>query len=85
MDKAEHNRILTGLGMIGRDNLWELFDRIVYEEMAARLAASGLPEDWNQVVLNVARKLNPELLLKHHAHLAGAIEGAEETTPGNKP
>lgn len=79
--KAEHNRVLAALGRIGRDNLWELFDRQAPEETRKRFAAAGLPEEWLQVTGDILRKLMPEFLLKHHAHLEAVIQENEAEEP----
>jgi hypothetical protein len=82
--KAEHNRILSALGRIGRDNLWELFDRVAYDEFNKCLTGHGLPEEWRIVAMDALRKLNPELLLKHHAHLEAVIQENESELPKEK-
>ena len=82
IEKAEHNRILSALGRIGRDNLWELFDRTAYDEFSKRIA--DLPEEWRNVAMDALRKLNPELLLKHHAHLEAVIQENEAEVPPAK-
>lgn len=84
IEKAEHNRVLAALGRIGRDNLWELFDRYAPEEFKARMIAAGLPEEWLSVAVTALRKLNPELLLKHHAHLEAMIQENEAEVPPAK-
>lgn len=80
MDKAEHHRILAGLGRIGRNNLWELFDRVAYDQFSAALAALAMPPEWALAAVTALRKLNPELLLKHHAHLESLVQEAEQET-----
>ena len=79
--KAEHNRILSALGRIGRDNLWELFDRRAYDDFASVLRAANMPEEWRQLATDALRKLNPDLLLKHHAHLEAVIQENEAELP----
>jgi hypothetical protein len=81
LEKAEHNRILAGLGRIGRDNLWELFDRRAYDMLTEALRAANVPDEISVVCVNAARKINPELLLKHHAHLEACIQEAEAEVP----
>jgi hypothetical protein len=83
IEKAEHNRVLAGLGQIGRNNLWELFDQRAYQlmEEALRTAGAGLSDEWRQVVINAMRKIMPELLLKHHAHLEAMIQEQEMPVP----
>jgi len=82
--KAEHNRVLSALGRIGRDNLWELFDRTAYEQLNATLTTAQMPEEWRIVVMDAVRKLNPELLLKHHAHLEAVIQENEQEVSKDK-
>jgi len=85
IEKAEHNRILSGLGQLGRNNLWELFDRVAYDKLTETLRAANVPEEIAVVCVNVTRKLNPELLLKHHAHLEAVIQEEEKAVPEDKP
>jgi hypothetical protein len=82
IEKAEHNRVLSALGQIGRNNLWELFDRVAYDEFAKRLDA--MPEEWRQLAVDALRKLNPDLLLKHHAHLEAMVQENEMEVPKEK-
>ena len=84
IEKAEHNRILSALGRIGRDNLWELFDQVAPGRLCEELKAAGMPEEWIQTTGDIARKLMPELLLKHHAHLEAVIQENEQELPPPK-
>ena len=81
IEKTEHNRVLASLGRIGRDQLWELFDRRAYEQMSAKLAAANIPEEIQQAVMEELRRLNPELLLKFHTHLEAVIAENEKEVP----
>ena len=81
LEKAEHNRILAGCGQLGRNTLWELFDKMAYEEFAVRLSGIGLPEEWAQMVMAELRRLNPELLRKYMATMAAEIQANEQAVP----
>ena len=81
MDKAEHNRILAGLGRLGRDDLWLRFDQLAYARLPELLAAEGVPEEWTLAAVRVVRRLNPQLLVEHHQHLEELIKGAEQVIP----
>lgn len=81
IEKAEHNRILSALGRIGRDNLWMLFDSRAYDEFSNVLRAANMPEEWRQLATDALRKLNPDLLLKHHTHLEAVIQENEAPLP----
>lgn len=83
IEKAEHNRILAGLGSLGRNNLWELFDRLYYEKFAEAMRAANVPEEIAVVCVNLTRQLNPEMLLKHHAHIEAVIQEEEKPVPQN--
>ena len=84
VEKAEHNRVLAALGQLARNELWELFDRTAYDQMAVRLTALGMPEDWAQAALTELRRLNPELLLKYHTALAMMVQEQEQEVPKEK-
>ena len=84
LEKAEHNRILAGIGILGRNALWELFDVAAYEQMSARLADASMPDEWRQVALDTLRQLNPELLRKYMALMAAEIQANEKEVPATK-
>jgi hypothetical protein len=81
LEKAEHNRVLSALGNLGRNTLWDLFDKSAYEEFAVRLSGIGLPEEWAQMVMAELRRLNPELLRKYMATMAAEIQANEQAVP----
>lgn len=81
LEKAEHNRVLSALGRIGRDNLWELFDQQAPSRIQQELKAAAMPEEWIQTTGDIVRKMMPELLLKHHAHLEAVIQENEQEVP----
>ena len=78
MEQAEHNRILAGLGKIGRDNLWEKFDQRCYALYEEQFSKRGMPEDWLQIALEELRQLNPKLLMEYHSHLESLIKEEEK-------
>jgi len=74
---TDHQRILAGLGKLGRDNLWELFDGRAYDRFGALLAECGMPPEWAAAAGARLRQLNVELLQQHHEFLQAQIEKAE--------
>jgi hypothetical protein len=84
IEKAEHNRILASLGNLGRNTLWDLFDRTAYDRFDDCLTGHGLPEEWRQLVMAELRKLNPELLLKFAAAVSAEVQANQREIEPNK-
>ena len=80
IEKAEHNRILASLGNLGRNTLWDLFDRTAYDRMTDALEQAAMPEEWRQLVMAELRKLNPELLMKFAAAVSAEVQQNEKPT-----
>lgn len=78
MEKAEHNRILTTLGNLARNTLWELFDKTIYEKMQEHLDAAGMPEEWRQFTMAELRKISPALLMRFADSVNAEIKANEK-------